>query len=517
MLAAGICGTDLRIAKGAHRAYPDGTRRVPGHEIAGEVVAVGAGVEATAVGERVFVAPNLGCGECPACRAGRVNLCADADAFGITLDGAFAEYMHVPAAAVAGGNLMAVPPDADPAAVSVVGAAGLRPARPARRVARRGRRVLVCGAGPIGLLHVLVARARGRGARARLASRTRASPRRRGGIGAGAVGSTRRRRTSARACWRRRTGSAPTWSSPRCRCAAVQEQALELAAVGGRINFFGGLPKDDSTDLRSTRTPSTTGSSRSPARRPTTPTDCRRALELATAGRVDLGRLVTARFGLDGRTTPSRRPAAAQRAQGRDRAVTDARPRSRRGPHSVLLRDGRRRPGLPRAVDQQDRAPPGRHGRHVRRRGRRARGDRRGRPPGLRGVPARHARAPGRARRLHDPPVSGPRGRRVLHDEGPLPPHPRARRGLLRAGGRGAARRRRGRPHGRDPDAAGHRRLRRAALGAPHRQHRIRAVRVPRRATTATQATTTAPSRRRASRSGSSSAMARPPWWSRAE
>ena len=202
VLAAGICGTDLRIAKGAHRAYPEGTRRVPGHEIAGEVVAVGAGVEATAVGERVFVAPNLGCGECPACRAGRVNLCANADAFGITLDGAFAEYMHVPAAAVAGGNLMPVPPDADPAAVSVVEplACVLRGQRAVSL--GEGDRVLVCGAGPIGLLHVL-ARAAPRAPRAvhrlRAARRAAAPTRRRS---ARPSASTPRRRTSARACWR---------------------------------------------------------------------------------------------------------------------------------------------------------------------------------------------------------------------------------------------------------------------------------------------------------------------------
>ena len=296
VLAAGICGTDLRIAKGAHRAYPDGTRRVPGHEIAGEVAAVGAGVEATRVGERVFVAPNLGCGECPACRAGRMNLCADADAFGITLDGAFAEYMHVPAAAVAAGNLMPVPPDADPAAVSVVEplACVLRGQRAVS--VGEGDRVLVCGAGPIGLLHVLVALASG--ADRVLVSEPNA--RRRAdaeAIGAGAVIDPAAEDVRARVL-EETDGLGADVVITAVPVRAVQEQALELAAVGGRINFFGGLPKDDSmisldSNAIHYRELTLTGTTANDT------ADCRRALELATAGRVDLARLVTARFPLD--------------------------------------------------------------------------------------------------------------------------------------------------------------------------------------------------------------------------
>ncbi len=296
VLAAGICGTDLRIAKGAHRAYPEGTRRVPGHEIAGEVVAVGAGVDGSTVGERVFVAPNLGCGVCPACRAGRVNLCANADAFGITLDGAFAEYMHVPAAAVAQGNLLPVPRDADPAAVSAVEplACVLRGQRAVSLA--EGDTVLVCGAGPIGLLHVLLAGAAG----AAQVIVSEPHPRRR--ADAEELGAT--------------VGIDPTAEDLRERVLevtdglgadvvitavpvpAVQEQSLELAAVGGRINFFGGLPKEASTisidsNVVHYRELTLTGTTANDT------DDCRRALALATAGRVDLGRIVTARFGLD--------------------------------------------------------------------------------------------------------------------------------------------------------------------------------------------------------------------------
>jgi L-iditol 2-dehydrogenase len=296
VLAAGICGTDLRIAKGAHRAYPDGTRRVPGHEIAGEVVAIGAGVEGTAVGERVFVAPNLGCGVCPACRAGRVNLCANADAFGITLDGAFAEFMHVPAAAVEGGNLMRVPPDADPAAVSVVEplACVLRGQRAVSL--GEGDSVLVCGAGPIGLLHVLLASTAG----ARQVIVSEPHPRRRADAQAfgAAVGIDPTAEDLRERVLEVTDGLGADVVITAVPVRAVQEQSLELAAVGGRINFFGGLPREASSitidsNVVHYRELTLTGTTANDT------DDCRGALELATAGRIDLGRIVTARFGLD--------------------------------------------------------------------------------------------------------------------------------------------------------------------------------------------------------------------------
>jgi 2-desacetyl-2-hydroxyethyl bacteriochlorophyllide A dehydrogenase len=94
--ATGICGTDLHIADGhfAPTPYPI----VPGHEFSGEVVAVGPDAPGGfAVGDRVAVDPTLVCGACGPCRAGHGNLCANWNATGDTVDGAFAEYVAVPA------------------------------------------------------------------------------------------------------------------------------------------------------------------------------------------------------------------------------------------------------------------------------------------------------------------------------------------------------------------------------------------------------------------------------------
>ena len=102
--ACGICGTDLHILDGDSplACYPI----VPGHEFAGEVVAVGKNVSRgysardmkITVGTRVAVEPNLYCGHCEFCRTGRENLCLNYTAIGVTVNGACAEYVTVPAA-----------------------------------------------------------------------------------------------------------------------------------------------------------------------------------------------------------------------------------------------------------------------------------------------------------------------------------------------------------------------------------------------------------------------------------
>ncbi|MBB3049978.1 NADPH2:quinone reductase [Prauserella isguenensis] len=95
--ACGICGTDLHIADGHFPPTPYPI--VPGHEFAGRIVEVGADAPGGfAVGDRVAVDPSLFCGHCGPCRAGHGNLCANWGATGDTVDGAFAEYVAVPAA-----------------------------------------------------------------------------------------------------------------------------------------------------------------------------------------------------------------------------------------------------------------------------------------------------------------------------------------------------------------------------------------------------------------------------------
>lgn len=98
--ASTICGSDLKILKGEYEATP--FPHIPGHEWAGEVVAVGNGVDRVSVGDRVGNEPHVGCGECENCMRGLYNLCehyGDSSRghahIGFTTEGGMAEYVAV--------------------------------------------------------------------------------------------------------------------------------------------------------------------------------------------------------------------------------------------------------------------------------------------------------------------------------------------------------------------------------------------------------------------------------------
>ncbi|MCO6004159.1 zinc-dependent alcohol dehydrogenase family protein [Actinoallomurus purpureus] len=143
--AVGVCGTDLHILDGEFPPTPYPI--IPGHEFSGEVVALGPGVTGVAAGDRVAVDPSLFCGHCVYCRRQRGNLCLNWNAIGDTVNGAFAEYVAVPAAnayPLPGGMSYAAGALVEPLACVVH---GLR-----RLAIPPGGEVLIIGAGTIGLL-----------------------------------------------------------------------------------------------------------------------------------------------------------------------------------------------------------------------------------------------------------------------------------------------------------------------------------------------------------------------------
>src|SRR6201995_5755155 len=87
--ACGLCGTDLHILQGE---FAPALPIVPGHEFAGTVVGLGAGVRSLREGDRVAVDPSLYCFECHYCRIGRNNLCENWAAIGVSASGGAAEY-----------------------------------------------------------------------------------------------------------------------------------------------------------------------------------------------------------------------------------------------------------------------------------------------------------------------------------------------------------------------------------------------------------------------------------------
>ena len=293
--SASICGTDLRILHGGHRKFPEGTVRIPGHEVVGEVAGCGAGVSGYPQGKQYFVAPNWGCGSCRQCVSGSNNMCANYGAFGITHDGSFAGYLRLPEAALRQGNLIAVRDGADPAAVALAEplACVYRGQRAVRLAA--GDTVLIFGAGPIGLMHARLARLQGA---ARVIVTDLNSQRLAAAAQFGADRLVNPSQEDLAEAVRAETGgqgadvilvAAPAH--------AAQEQAVLLAATGGRINFFGGLPKDrptirlDSNQVhyKELVLTGTTGCSTA---------DCWRAAELVNSGRIDLGDLVSLRLPL---------------------------------------------------------------------------------------------------------------------------------------------------------------------------------------------------------------------------
>lgn len=157
VVATGLCRSDWHAWAG----HDDITwPHVPGHELAGEVVEVGAGVVRWAVGDQVTVPFVCGCGRCSWCRSGNAQVCPDQEQPGFTHWGSFAEYVALHAADT---NLVAVP---EGVGFATAAALGCRFATAYRALVGRARLVegewvTVIGAGGVGLSAVMIARALG--------------------------------------------------------------------------------------------------------------------------------------------------------------------------------------------------------------------------------------------------------------------------------------------------------------------------------------------------------------------
>ena len=160
MERAAICGTDIRILEGKKTKdvrYPS----IIGHEMSGTIVEVGENVEGFKVGDRVAVANVIPCGCCPMCRRGMENVCMNRKAIGYEFDGGLAEYVRLPEIAIKSGNIVKIPEH-----VSFAEGAIIEPLSCCLRGQRNvnlkfNDNVLIVGAGPIGLMHVLLAKAAG--------------------------------------------------------------------------------------------------------------------------------------------------------------------------------------------------------------------------------------------------------------------------------------------------------------------------------------------------------------------
>lgn len=293
--SASICGTDLRIFHGNHRMYPDGTIRIPGHEVVGTIAEVGVEVENYSVGQRVFCAPNTGCGHCLQCISGNNNLCVNYDAIGVTSDGGFAEYVRIPANSVRQGNVIPIRESVDPAVAALMEpfACVLRGQNALHL--KFGEVVLIMGAGPIGVMHAKLAKARGAGrviVSEPIAARAAQAKR----LGADRVVDPIAENLSS-VLNEESQGRGADVIIVATPVHTAQESALDLAAIGGRINFFGGLPKDRSlinfdSNLVHYKELVITGTTACST------ADCSQAAQIVNSGVVDLSDVISQRFPL---------------------------------------------------------------------------------------------------------------------------------------------------------------------------------------------------------------------------
>ena len=243
MDAVGLCGSDVRTYKHGHSkvTYP----AIIGHENAGTIVEIGPEVSGDwQIGQRVVVNPGITCGECFYCNNEETRgLCENFIVYGNDIPGGMAEYMPIPTVGVQKGQLLAYPDDIP--AEEIILAESLSSVYRAQKQLEvsEGQTVVIIGAGPIGCLHTQLARIKGAknivladinqarldqsaafGATLAVNNGTEdlkaAVLELTGGLGADVV-----------------VAAVPT--------AAVHQSALELLRKGGRLSYFGGVPKDN--------------------------------------------------------------------------------------------------------------------------------------------------------------------------------------------------------------------------------------------------------------------------------
>lgn len=290
------CGTDVKIKKNGHQNLTP--PRIIGHEVAGEIVEIGTAVQGDwKIGDRVQVIAAVPCGDCHECRKGWMAVCQNQTSVGYQYDGGFAEYMIVPHAVLKVDGLNRIPEN-----VSFAEASAAEPFACAINAQEQigiepGDDIVIFGAGPIGCMHVRIARGVHKAGRIILVdineqrlkmSATAVSPDI--VINAAEVDVVAKimELTDGRGA------DVVITATP---ANVTQEQAVAMAARNGRISFFGGLPKTDpnitlDSNLVHYRQLHIHGANGS------APAHNKRALEYISSGQVPVADLITKKIPL---------------------------------------------------------------------------------------------------------------------------------------------------------------------------------------------------------------------------
>lgn len=237
----GVCGSDLRRWK--EGPYPGSENLIPGHEVAGVIEATGNLVTDFSLGDRLAIAPDIHCGKCYYCRRGLYNLCDDLRLVGITpgYSGGFAEKIVLTGEMLANGIVHKIPDGMSYPYASLAEPCSSVLAAHAKANTSLADMVLVLGAGPIGCLHIVIAKARGakviisepNGLRREMASRFEPD----------FVIDPSQEDVVKRV--KEITGIGADIAICANPIASTHGQAVEAARKGGQVILFGGLPKAD--------------------------------------------------------------------------------------------------------------------------------------------------------------------------------------------------------------------------------------------------------------------------------
>jgi L-iditol 2-dehydrogenase len=293
--ACAVCGSDIRIFhSGNSRVIPP---RIVGHEIAGEIVAVGKNVTKFATGDRVAVGADVPCGQCVFCEAGIGNNCQINYAMGYQFDGGFAQYLLLNPTVVNYGPVHKLPPHVtyDEGALAeplgcVLNALELTPVK-------LNDVVVLIGAGPIGMMLCNVAKIMGA---SKVILINRSAPRLEMAkcIDAADVYVCSSEQDSVARVLQETSGLGADVIFTSCPAPQAQADALKMAKNRARINFFGGLPKDKSivpldTNIIHYKELIVSGAHGA------MPIHHGRAVELISTGKVDVKKYITHHFSLD--------------------------------------------------------------------------------------------------------------------------------------------------------------------------------------------------------------------------
>lgn len=293
--SSAICGTDIRMINNGYKGITEETPRILGHELSGVIEKAGRNITKYRAGMKVAVAPNMGCGVCDWCVSGNTHMCPDYDALGINIDGGFAEYVRIPEKACRQGNIVELG-----ANVSFDEAALNEPLSCVyngflKCDIKPGDSVLIIGTGPIGIMHAKLAKMAG-AAKVMLndISSERLEVCRK--IDSSFIilqgGNLKEQVLEVT------NGRGLDVCITACPSPQAQADALEMMAINGRVNFFGGLPAGKeivgiNTNLVHYKQLMLTGSARASL------SQFRKTLDFISSGVLSVKDLISETFTLD--------------------------------------------------------------------------------------------------------------------------------------------------------------------------------------------------------------------------